>query len=205
MMDCDGARRPGSGIGDSRARLWALLASLVLLAALQAGGAPWRDALRFERSAVLAGEAWRLLTAHLVHFDLRHLAYNAAGLVLLWRLFAREWRPRQWLAIVVAAMAAVDAGLWWQRPVVEWYLGASGVLHGLWAAGAWQRWRSEHGWGAVPLLALAAKLVVEQARGGSLVAGDLPVLLSSHLYGTLGGLLAAVALRMIGARDARPL
>lgn len=204
MMDRDDAQRPGSDIGDSRTRSWVLLATLLLLCALQAGGASWRDALRFERGALQAGEAWRLLTAHLVHFDLRHLLYNAGGLVLLWLLFAREWPLRHWLLIVVTCIAAIDAGLWWQQPTVQWYLGASGLLHGLWSAGAWQRWRREPGRGALPLLALAGKLVIEHLRGGSLVMGDLPVLLNSHLYGTAGGLLAAIALRSIGAGRARP-
>jgi len=205
MMDGDGARRPGSEIGDSRARWVTLLVALALFGVLQLGGTAWRDALRYERDAVQAGEWWRLLGAHAVHFDLRHLAFNAAGLVLLWGLFARELPLRRWALIVLAAVIVIDAGLWWQRPVVQWYLGASGVLHGLWSAGAWQRWRRERGWGALPLLALGLKLVLERMRGGSLVLGDLPVLLSAHLYGALGGLLPVLAWQAGRARPPRPL
>ena len=30
----------------------------------------------------------------------------------MWALFARDYKPRQWLLITLAAIAAIDAGLW---------------------------------------------------------------------------------------------
>ncbi|WP_208513795.1 hypothetical protein [Variovorax paradoxus] len=57
---------PSSSPVAARWRGPVVLASLML--ALQAGGEPVYEALRYERSAVLGGQLWRLLTAHLVHF-----------------------------------------------------------------------------------------------------------------------------------------
>lgn len=152
--------------------------------------------LRYQRDAVAAGELWRLATAHVVHHDGAHLALNLAGLALLWWLFARDARPAWWAAIALASASTVAAGLWFLRPELQWYLGASGVLHGLWAAAgvaARRRWPLE---GHVTLALLAAKLAWEQWLGPlSEAAGGLPVIVDAHLYGAVGGLLAALVLR----------
>jgi rhomboid family GlyGly-CTERM serine protease len=171
-----------------------LAATLLLLGALHAiPGSP--AAWRYERAAVAAGEPWRLATAHLVHYDLAHLALNLAGLALLWWLFARDARPAQWAAVAVASALTVAAGLWFLRPDLAWYLGASGVLHGAWAAAgvaARRRWRLE---GDVTLALLAAKLGWEQWRGPlSQGVESLPVIVDAHLYGAFGGLVVALAL-----------
>jgi rhomboid family GlyGly-CTERM serine protease len=204
MMGRRGRGGAGSEIGDS-AHLPALLAVIGIWVAIQCGGDALHARLRYERTAVAAGEWWRLLTAHFVHFDLRHLAFNSAGLVLLWALFAWLYPARSWLVIAVCALLAVDAGLWLQQPAVQWYLGASGLLHGLWSAGGWERWRRE-GWAGSPaLLALALKLLLEQGRATSLVVGDMPVVLPAHLYGAIGGLLWPLCLQLQGMWRARPL
>src|SRR5215472_8744792 len=84
-------------------------AALLLLALTGEGG---RGLLRYDRAALAAGEWWRLITAHLVHLDLRHALLNCLGLALVWALFARDYAPRQWLVIVAASVAAIGAGLW---------------------------------------------------------------------------------------------
>lgn len=44
---------------------------------------PWFAPLfMYERRAILRGEFWRLLTSHLVHFDLWHLGYNLSALLM---------------------------------------------------------------------------------------------------------------------------
>ena len=56
--------------------------AVALMALLQMLPPAWHGVLRYERGAVLDGELWRLLTAHLIHLGLAHWALNAAGLVL---------------------------------------------------------------------------------------------------------------------------
>ena len=56
--------------------------------------------LRYERSAILDGELWRLLTGHLVHGNAWHLALNVAGMGLVALLFGRDYSPGQWLLVL---------------------------------------------------------------------------------------------------------
>jgi rhomboid family GlyGly-CTERM serine protease len=174
----------------------ALLASVLLLLLLAAAGEWGRSALQYERAALSHYQWWRLLSAHLVHLGWRHAWLNCAGLALLWMLFAREFAPRRWLWIVLLSAASIDAGLWFLRPEVDWYLGASGVLHGTWAAGACAMYRRGDGYGAALLLLLIVKLVYEQQSGASLFDRDLPLVSVAHLYGALGGLIASLLPRV---------
>jgi rhomboid family GlyGly-CTERM serine protease len=91
--------------------------------------------LRYDRSAIAAGGWWRLLTAHIVHLDAHHLILNELGLVLMWSLFAQDYDAVEWCVIVLAGALAISSGLWWLSPRVSWYVGASGVLHSVMAAG----------------------------------------------------------------------
>ncbi len=161
------------------------------------GGDPARAALRFERSAIAAGQWWRLLTAHLVHLGAWHALLNCAGLALLWALFARAFRPGGWLVILLASAAAIDAGLWWGSSTVQWYVGSSGVLHGAMAAGTLAHWRAREPDRVLLAGFLLAKLAWEQVHGALPFAGSgAPVLVAAHLYGAAGGVLAATALTL---------
>src|SRR5258707_12922022 len=127
--------------------IWLLLV-LVVLAAVLGLGDSVAALLRYDRSAIAAGGWWRLLTAHIVHLDLHHLLLNALGLILMWALFAQDYDPVEWCVIVLSGALAISCGLWWLSPKVSWYVGASGVLHAMMAAGTvkhlvkrdWDRW-----------------------------------------------------------------
>jgi rhomboid family GlyGly-CTERM serine protease len=172
--------------------IW-LLALVAALDALSLLGDSARFALRYDRSAIAAGEWWRLLTAHLVHLDGHHLLLDELGLVLVWALFADAYDAVEWLAIGAAGALAIGAGLWWLSPRVAWYLGASGVLHTAMAAGVvrrladrtWDRW--------ILLGCLIAKLAHEQYAQAAGRAAPL-VVVDAHLYGAAAGFLAGVVL-----------
>jgi rhomboid family GlyGly-CTERM serine protease len=182
-------------------RAGALAACLAPLVALSLAGDAAVAALRYDRAALAAGEWWRLVSAHLVHFDVAHLAMNLAGFVLLWWLFVRDAAWRDWALVGLASALTIDAGLWFLAPDLGWYVGLSGVLHGWWAGAlaARARWRLE---GHVTFALLVLKLAVEQWRGGlsTGLGAALPVIVDAHLYGALGGLAAAFALRLGRAR-----
>lgn len=181
-----------------------LLALLVLVLSLLAGGAPVLATLRFERGAIAAGEAWRLLSGHFVHLGWRHGLADAAGLALLWALFARALPARDWGWVLSGSLLAIDAGLWWLTPGLQWYVGLSGLLHGGWAAGSAAGAARREPASVLLLLVLVLKLAWEYRHGTSLVMGELPVVTSAHLYGAVGALLVLGLLRL-RARARKPL
>lgn len=177
----------------------ALFAICVLLLLPELAGEWGRAALRYERAAIADGEWWRLITAHLVHLDLGHAALNALGFVLMWSLFARDYRPAQWLAILAATVATIDAGLWFIDTQVGWYVGASGVLHGIMAAGTLAHLRRGDLDGWILAIFIILKLGYEQVSGQLPFSGsDVPVVVNAHLYGALGGGVAAALMKPPG-------
>lgn len=169
--------------------IWLLMILLLLDAVLGLGDSA-SLLLRYDRSAIAAGGWWRLLTAHIVHLDLHHLLLNELGLILMWSLFAQDYDAVEWCVIVSAGALAISSGLWWLSPRVAWYVGASGVLHSVMAAGA-AKHLAERAWDRWILLAgLALKLAWEQWAGHEQPS----VVVDAHLYGALSGFAVGAAL-----------
>lgn len=182
-LNCDGR--------NGRALL-CLVAMLLALGSIPRWG---RAHLSYDRAQLLRGEYWRWITAHLIHLDLSHAALNAVGLVLVWALYRGMWNGLQWLCIVLAGVLAIDAGLWFLQPRVEWYVGASGVLHACIAGGLVAQVRSERILATVVGALLCAKLAWEAAFGALPFSGEAHrVVLSAHRYGACGGAAAALIL-----------
>ena len=182
-LNCDGRR----GL--------ALAILFVALLLPEAGGEAARVALRYDRAAVAAGEWWRLATAHIVHLDLEHAVLNALGLVLMWALFARDYAARAWVVIVLTSIVAIDAGFWFRDTSLAWYVGSSGALHGVMAAGtlAHVLRRDLDGW--ILAAFVIVKLAFEQSTGALPFAeADASVVVNAHLYGALGGLAGAAVI-----------
>ena len=173
----------------------ALLAVCALLALPEIFGEPARQALSFDRSALAGGEWWRLLTAHFVHLDAEHAFLNGLGVVLMWALFARDYSPWRWAAIYSGSALAVSAGLWFFNPELDWYVGASGALHGVMTAGtiAHLRRRDLDGW--ILAVFIIAKLAYEQFAGALPFAGTSSTIVDAHLYGALGGVVLGLFLK----------
>jgi rhomboid family GlyGly-CTERM serine protease len=171
---------------------WALVLACLLLLAAELGGEGARELLRYQRDAVAAGEWWRLATAHVVHLGLHHALLNALGLALMWALFARDYDVRGWIAIIASAVAAIDVGLWVGDSTVQWYVGSSGALHGIMAAGTLAHLKRGEPDGWILGAFLVGKLLYEQTVGAlPLVGPGVVVVTDAHLYGALGGLLGA--------------
>jgi rhomboid family GlyGly-CTERM serine protease len=177
-----------------------LLLCLGLLLAPLAGGEALTQLWRYERLAVAQGEWWRLVTAHFVHMDLRHALLNCAGLALLWALFARSWRPGQWLFAVAVTLLTIDAGFWFLSTGLQWYVGASALLHGVFACGCMALVFQRDRLGVLALVILAAKLIWEQVHGPLPFETRHPVITASHAYGAAGGVLAGLLLKLRGQR-----
>jgi rhomboid family GlyGly-CTERM serine protease len=182
-LNCDGWR----GL-----LLLGLCAALLLL---QAGGPAAQALLRYDRDALAAGQWWRLLGAHVIHLGFEHAVLDLAGLALMWALFLRDYSPRSWLFILGLSALGVDAGLWLFSSTTQWYVGSSGVLHGVLAAGAFAHLRRREPDGWILAVFLAGKLVYEQSQGALPLMSGGAVIVDAHLYGAAAGTLAALLLR----------
>jgi len=170
-------------------QLWRVPIGLAaLLVLLQVLGL--RHVLEYRRAAVLRGQVWRLLTGNLVHLGWVHLARDVAGLFLIWGLVAQSLDRRSWIWVPCVGGLAVGLGLLVFNPTIEWYVGISGVLFGLFCAGALTQLQAR------PLYAGALLLGMAAVIGWTLYAGALPgetkdlggrVVPQAHLYGAFGG------------------
>jgi rhomboid family GlyGly-CTERM serine protease len=172
-----------------------LLASAAVVLAML--GDTGRDWFSFDRPAIASGEAWRLLTGHLVHLGFSHLALNLAGLLLVWYLVGAVFSRSQWLIILLVDFVVVNLGLWILEPQLVWYVGLSGVLHGVLAAGIIASIRTLRVDVLVLGIALLGKLVYEQLLGplpGSEESTGGAVIVAAHLYGAIGGAIGAAGI-----------
>jgi rhomboid family GlyGly-CTERM serine protease len=160
------------------------------------------ERLQYDRQAIAGGQLWRLVTCHLVHFGLEHLAWDAAVFVLLAVLCWRLGKRRSLVSLATATLA-IPAALWILQPGLSTYRGLSGLDSALFvtaALGMGQRLCGEgrDRWGAAAyasVVALGAKIAYEVATGTTLFVdaaglGFVPVPLA-HATGALAGVLAA--------------
>ncbi|MEE4216843.1 MAG: rhombosortase [Xanthomonadales bacterium] len=142
--------------------------------------------LNFGASEILGGQAWRLLTGHLVHADLNHLFWNALGLLVLGVLIERH--SRRWLGLAMAA-GTLAVNLLLLVSGLDYYCGLSGVLNTLLVIALWLEWRSSRSWWVIAVaLGCIVKVAIEIGTGDSLVSHiSWPPYAWSHLAGMLGG------------------
>jgi rhomboid family GlyGly-CTERM serine protease len=185
---------------DGVVRIWATL-SIVAAACVIFAWPQLGEIMIYRRTALQAGEVWRLWTGHLVHFSGSHLLLDAV-------IFAGggiwlEWvAPRLARWFFLLAPAVISIALYVREPAMEWYAGLSGMDVGVLVLLAlWQlrpeteepRWF----WIGV-LLLVALKVFIEATSGRSLVAEFAPgarVVPLAHVGGVVCALVAFVAAR----------
>lgn len=188
---------------DSGVPLTIIVISLALVLSGQ-DGSLW---FRYDRNSILTGELWRVITGHFVHLGWKHFAMNIAGLVLIWLLFGRLMSARKWVICIIVNALFISIGFIIFNKELHWYVGLSGILHGMFVCGAIasiaQGYRTE----ALLLLLLAGKLLWEQLEGSlpgsaSFAGGD--VVVDAHLYGALIGAICAIFLVRKQTKPAQP-
>lgn len=177
--------------------IWPLFALGSTSALLSISGGPASPGLRYERVFLLE-QPWRLLTGHLVHLGSSHLLLNLAGLALIAWVFAPGLAALQWLWLLFVSVFAIDLGFWLLEPQLEWYVGLSGVLHGLLLGAALLDDGLERRMRWFLVAVVVAKLLWEQWAGAlpfTAEAAGGPVVVAAHWYGGIGGVMAAVSWR----------
>ena len=159
---------------------------------------PWvLEFLRYDRPAILRGEVWRLLSAHIIHLGWSHAGMNLAALILVWMLFNPLFSPAVWFIYTVVSSVLISLALLLSNPELHYYVGFSGVLHTLFVVGALKEALMPlpgnsrvSAW--LLLAAVGAKILWEQWAGampGSESMAGGAVIVDAHLYGALVGIL----------------
>jgi hypothetical protein len=186
------------------------------LALVAAGGlaAAWPragTALQFDRRLVAAGEAWRLLTAQLVHWTARMSVADLGALLVLGSWLESQARRRQAAAALAAALAATAAFL--PLSHLDLYRGSSGlgsallVLAALAALSGGGASRGARGLAALALAGFAAKLLLDASGIDLAGAGPLPAGVAAapaaHFLGAAAGALAFTTVAPAGSGHQR--
>lgn len=149
--------------------------------------------LVYDREAIAAGELWRLLTGHLVHFSAAHLVNNLVVLVpALWLVETRYTKDAGLLLLVAAS--AVGIAVFAGAPELQTFGGASGISLAVLTYACLRGIHENRRWRLVCWVLLAivcAKLAAEIFwRWGLLdweANGDFVPVPLSHLVGTATG------------------
>lgn len=166
------------------------LVLLALSAAVMALGEAGFEALSYQRDRITSGALWRLLSGHWVHLGWAHLLLNLAGLALVWALFGQVLAGLKSLALVLVISLGLSLSLLAFHPELAWYVGLSGVLHGLFASGAVIALHrpSLRLVAAIGLVLLAIKLTAEIWSD----AAPVWVVTEAHFHGALWGIVAGL-------------
>ncbi len=151
--------------------------------------------LRYDRTEIINGAAWRLLTAHLSHLGWPHLFMNLSGLWLIWILYGSCMTTSGWLWLLIINQMAISLALLVLNPELMWYVGLSGVLHGMFSCGIICRLRQGERSEWILMSLLVTKLIWEQLEGslpGSASLAGGPVIVDAHLYGAIAGIFFAL-------------
>jgi len=158
--------------------------------------------LAYQRDSIAAGEVWRFITGHFVHWSHGHLLWDVGTFLALGVACEQRSRERL-LACLVASVIAIPGVVWFLLPELELYGGLSGIDVALFTLlGAelvrdqWERGSAAAMAIALVLgLAVALKIGFEMTNGGTVFVGDLaPGIVSvplAHLAGALIGLTAS--------------
>lgn len=156
--------------------------------------------LRYARKGIEAGEWWLYFSGNLVHLGWGHLVLNLAGLMMVWWFFVRDLQLWEWLVIFIVSALFVTVGIYHFNPNIIWYVGLSGLLHGLFIAGGLRLLSTERNFALILTAAIVIKLGYEQVYGslpGTSEMSGGPVVVDAHLYGAIGGAAAYLIITLL--------
>jgi rhomboid family GlyGly-CTERM serine protease len=156
------------------------------------------DCLQYDRTAILHGEVWRVLTGHLVHWSGNQFFWDGLALAFLGWLCEREGIASSLRCFVFSAFL-ISLTLWFAAPWMATYRGLSGIDSALFALVAVRLGReafADREWMKLTLVGIVAggfalKVGYEFASGATLfvdssAGGMIPVPLA-HVVGAMVG------------------
>ncbi|MGL5336303.1 MAG: rhombosortase [Enterovibrio sp.] len=160
----------------------ALLVALAQLPALHS----W---LAWDKSLILEGQWWRVVTGNLTHTNFTHALLNIAALALLLIIFAPKSRYRALIILFLLLMFAIGTVSLFSK--MSWYAGLSGVLHGFFVWSVLRAFWPQKFVASLLILGLIGKLFFEYQQEHSymteLIAAKIAY--QTHWLGAIFGLL----------------
>tara|TARA_R110002167_G_scaffold73942_20_gene207298 strand:- start:3637 stop:4248 length:612 start_codon:yes stop_codon:yes gene_type:complete len=153
--------------------------------------------LAFDRMQIEQFQWWRLLTANLLHTNANHLLLNLIAVALLWALHGQYFRLGQYTLMFFILCISTTLLIYGFAKQLQWYVGLSGVLHGVFLIGAYFDIKQGMKTGWLLLVGVLIKVGHEQIFGASQDIADLinaTVAIDAHLFGTISGLMIIVIL-----------
>jgi rhomboid family GlyGly-CTERM serine protease len=171
------------------------------LLALLLAGASLGGFAQYDRSAVLRGEVWRLVTGHFSHWSLSHLGFDLFAFVVLGAICEPRGR-RLFAAVMFATALAVSLFLLAFRADVASYRGLSAIDSALWMLALFDLGRRRPRL-ALSLAALFLAKVMIESRSGALFVDGIAVLPVVHLIGAAVGFIMSAWRSQIFSRQER--
>ena len=153
--------------------------------------------LRYERSSIVDGELWRLLSAHLVHAGWEHLWLNLFALIIIWMLFKNFLSTSLWWLFTLLSSLYISISFFIFMNQLEWYVGLSGVLHSMMVFGSIAGLIHKRKEFILLLIFILAKVLFEQFYGSfssDIVMAEGVVIVNAHMSGVIIGAIIGVVL-----------
>jgi rhomboid family GlyGly-CTERM serine protease len=151
--------------------------------------------LAFHREQAFTTGGWQWLSAHFMHNNFMHYLFNMVGLVLLWLLHGEYTNYKSFCFNFLFISLGVSLCIYLFSPNILWYVGMSGVLHGIFSWGVVVDIYYKRKTAYLLLIGLLIKLADEQWYGSSNLMADLigvGVAVNAHLYGAIFGLISGL-------------
>ncbi len=151
----------------------------------------------YQQNLINQGQWWRIITGHFFHTNGYHLLLNLAGIILLWSLHGQFYQTKSYLLVFIVSALVCSFGIYFFSDNISIYVGLSGVLHGIFVWGALMDIINKDKTGYLLFIGVWLKIIHEQVYGASDDVAQLinaNVAVDAHLWGAVGGLLAAIYL-----------
>ncbi|OEY68205.1 rhombosortase [Rheinheimera salexigens] len=147
--------------------------------------------LMFEREALKSGQLWRLFSGQFMHLSLAHLLLNLSGIAMFWLLFAEYTAGWRFLWLLPLLALGCSTGIWFFASNIDYYVGFSGVLYGLFAWGALQDVMQRQPFSRLLLLVIITKVSYEFIFSPIPIAAinANPLATAAHFFGVISALM----------------
>ena len=177
-------------LSDAKSKKMSLVVGVLSLSFISLMGQKYPQILQYDRSAIIDGQFWRILTCHFVHTGWEHLFSNFIGAMFLFCLFHHLYSLFVWLLGSLCCMIGISLSFLYFWPALDWYRGLSGLLHALLMIGIIGEIKNGNKLFYLGLLAIIGKLATERFTGPADFTSrfiNANVITAAHLSGAIIG------------------